>query len=106
MAVSGMTPALVLAAALVTLPAHAQTEVFANPAIKGMRLDWCMYWAHDCGEPAADFFCREQGFARSLRFSIDQNVGRRGVVTLVLGDGRLCAAPTCSGFRSITCARP
>ena len=36
---------------------------------------------------------------------MDPNIGRRGIATLVFGDGRLCNGPKCSGFRAITCAR-
>ena len=86
--------------------AFADVAVFGEPKVKGMRLDWCLYWANGCGEPAASAYCHTQGFADALRFAIDQNLGRRGAVTVVLGDGRLCAAPTCSGFRSVTCERP
>jgi hypothetical protein len=101
--------AVVLAATLVApfsvTPAQAEWRLFDQPQVKGMRLDWCLYWAQDCGEPAADAFCRIWGFEGALRYAIDQNVGRRGVVTVVLGDGRLCGAATCSGFRWVTCER-
>jgi hypothetical protein len=98
--------ALTVALAFLGKPASADVAAFPEPKVKGMRLDWCLYWANDCGKPAASAYCRTQGFEGALRFAIDQNVGSRGVVTVVLGDGRLCAAPTCSGFRSVTCERP
>lgn len=84
----------------------AETRAFNSPSVRGVRLDWCKHWASACGKPAADLFCKEQGFTNSTRFSIDPNIGQRGVATLVFGDGRLCKAPTCSGFRTITCQRP
>jgi len=84
---------------------RAETQEFREPSVKGMRLDWCLYWARDCGEPAAREFCRIQGFESASRFAIDQNLGRKGDVTVVYGDGRLCGAATCSGFRSVTCER-
>jgi hypothetical protein len=94
------------AASSVPSLARAEVVVFGEPQVKGMRLDWCLYWARGCGQLAANAFCRTQDFDDALRFAIDQNLGRRGIVTVVLGDGRLCGAATCSGFRSVTCERP
>jgi hypothetical protein len=81
------------------------TRTFANPTVKGQRLDWCKHWARECGQPAADLYCRQQGFARAANFTHDANVGARGIPTLVFGDGRLCEGPGCSSFGSITCVR-
>ena len=78
---------------------------FIAPVIKDFRLDWCRNWGVACGGPAAELFCREKGFDRATRWSIEPNVGARGIPTLVFGDGRLCKAPNCSGFRVIVCAR-
>jgi hypothetical protein len=97
---------VVLAAVSGAIPARAEVVTFSAPEVRGMRLDWCLYWARDCGQRAANAFCRTQGFADAQHFAIDQNLGRRGLVTVVLGDGRLCGAPTCSGFRSVICERP
>ena len=87
-------------------PASAETQQFAAPSVRGVRLDWCAHFGADCGKPAADLFCKEVGFERAARFDIEQNVGARGIATLVFGDGRMCQGPTCSGFRAITCTKP
>lgn len=81
-------------------------QTFNAPHIKGVRLDWCRHWGRQCGAPAAQLFCRQKGFTKTARFLIDQNLGSRGIATLVFGDGRLCRAPNCSGFRAITCSKP
>ncbi|MGH6854351.1 MAG: hypothetical protein ACREDN_02915 [Aestuariivirga sp.] len=81
------------------------SQSFVAPVIKDFRLDWCRNWGVGCGGPAAELFCREKGFDKATRWSIDPNVGARGIPTLVFGDGRLCQAPNCSGFRVIVCAR-
>lgn len=86
--------------------ASAATTTFSEPGVHGYRLDWCAHFAADCGQPAADLFCQENGFTGAARFSMDPNIGGRGVSTLVFGDGRLCTGPTCSGFKAITCTRP
>jgi hypothetical protein len=87
------------------VPAAQSTQDFVAPKINQVRLDWCRHWARECGKPAAELFCRQMGFSKAVRFSIDSNVGARGVPTVVFGDGRLCKAPYCSGFRIITCER-
>ncbi len=81
------------------------SQSFVAPVIKDFRLDWCRNWGVACGGPAAELFCKEKGFDKATRWSIEPNVGARGIPTLVFGDGRLCRAPNCSGFRVIVCAR-
>ena len=81
------------------------SQSFVAPIIKDFRLDWCRNWGTGCGGPAAELFCHEKGFDKALRWSIDPNVGARGIPTLVFGDGRLCQAPNCAGFRVIVCTR-
>ena len=108
---AGLTLALALLAILLSAPsadtAHAQQEArtFANPVMRGVRLDWCKHWGRECGKPAADLFCKESGFESAQRFQIAKGVGRSGVTTLVFGDGRVCTGPTCDGFGSITCVK-
>ena len=77
------------------------SQSFIAPVIKDFRLDWCRNWGVACGGPAAELFCREKGFDKATRWSIEPNVGARGIPTLVFGDGKLCKAPNCSGFRVI-----
>jgi hypothetical protein len=86
--------------------AVAETGNFNAPSVRGVRLDYCRHFGSECGKPAADLFCRENGFAEAVRFLIDENVGGRGIQTLVFGDGRTCDGQGCSGFRTITCSRP
>lgn len=80
------------------------SQSFVAPAINDFRLDWCRNWGVACGGPAAELFCKEKGFDKATRWSIEPNVGARGTPTLVFGDGRLCKAPSCAGFRVIVCA--
>ena len=82
----------------------AKTQSFNAPMVGGVRLDWCAHFGNGCGKAAADLFCQQSGFSVADRFAIDENIGRRGVATMVLGDNRQCQGPTCSGFRVITCS--
>ncbi len=83
----------------------AERRTFSTPTINNVRLDWCKHWARECGQPAADLFCTRQGFDKAASIDREANVGARGVKTLVYGDGRICAQPTCSAFRAITCVK-
>jgi len=85
--------------------AQIETRTFPSPMVKGLRLDWCKHFGSECGGPAAALFCKEMGYDKAARFVLDQNIGGRGIPTLVIGDGRTCKGPTCSGFRAITCEK-
>ena len=99
-----------LAGLIHVLPAATQepTQDFANPTIKGMRLDICRNWGRACGQPAADLFCREVGFERAVFWqpAPPPAIGIRPInrQTLVFGDGRVCKGPNCTGFSVIRCA--
>ena len=80
-------------------------EGFREPRIEGNRLDWCLGWGKECGQPAADEFCRFKGYKSALRFEVAHMVGP----TKVIGTGEMCSVPACDGFLYITCsmaARP
>ena len=40
-------------------------ETFREPKIDGTRVDWCLSWGTDCGQPAANEFCRRPGLQES-----------------------------------------
>lgn len=96
-------PCRVLAALLLAalaLPAGAATQVFNAPGVGGKRLDWCLKWGAQCGKPAADEFCRKQGFDAALGFQQAPKAGP----TVVLGTGQACG-PVCDAFQSIECTK-
>ena len=76
-----------------------QCQTFSNPMIQGYRLDWCLKWGEQCGEPAATAWCRTQGFERATEWNIAQNVPP----TYILGDRQVCNQGYCGGFSRITC---
>ena len=88
-AVSGVKP---------TASAAPGTATIANPSLRGYRLDYCLYWAQQCGEPAATAWCRAQGYQRATHWQPE-----RVKPTLVIGDGNVCNADACHGFASVTC---
>jgi hypothetical protein len=74
---------------------------FSNPSWRGRRVDLCLHWGADCGQPAADEFCKRSGFTRSTAWKPAERVGE----TLVLGDNKPCSDPRCDGFATISCVK-
>ncbi|HEX9789146.1 MAG TPA: hypothetical protein VGA60_00675, partial [Kiloniellales bacterium] len=68
------------------------------------RLNYCLRWGADCGEPAATAWCRGQGFAKASDWRVDKNIGAL-FPTIVLADKRVCAQFPCDGFEAITCSK-
>lgn len=80
---------------------------YENPIVKSehgsyARLDACFSWARECGQAAADAFCRQRDPAKpdAVRFE----TGVKNVWTTVISSGELCRGEGCDGFASVTCA--
>ena len=76
-------------------------RVFANPIWKNRRLDGYLRWAFDCGKPAADAFCRVQGYSDALHAEPDAESGHSA--TRVISSDQICDKPFCRGFQQIIC---
>lgn len=79
-----------------------QHSTFNAPMFQGNRLDWCQSWAKDCGKPAADAWCRTQGFEAASEFPVDANIGKSSP-TKIISTGQICNKSFCDGFKKITC---
>jgi hypothetical protein len=80
-------------------PAAVVPGQFFNPNINGTAIDLCLNWGTGCGAPAADEFCRRQGFVGSIGHTVQNDTPP----TLVLGDNVFCGGAFCDRFSSITC---
>ncbi len=92
-----LTPPGPQTTALPSLP-----KTFAYPVHDLYRLNHCLYWQRDCGEPAASAWCRARGFSKALKWTIDKDIGAI-FPTVILGDQEVCARAGCDGFKKITC---
>lgn len=63
-------------------------------------VDVCRSWASECGEPAAQEFCRRQGFNHAIDFRT--TTGRSP--TWVPVSQRLCLGDNCGSFAEISCS--
>jgi len=75
---------------------------FGKPWYQNHRLDACLRWQEDCGEPAANAWCRVKGFSRAESWQIDPGIGTHSP-TYTFQDGWICDQPFCDGFLYITC---
>lgn len=88
--------------AYITCTGPIPTErVFANPVWKDRRLDVCLRWGADCGKPAADAFCRANGYSDALHAVPDAKPGYAS--TRVISRDQICDKPFCRGFQQIIC---
>lgn len=74
--------------------------LIAIPRVNGIEVDWCASFATQCGQPAADQFCRVSGLGQAL--------GWRWVYTdrtIFPSDGRLCEVQgKCGALRDVRCS--
>jgi hypothetical protein len=61
-------------------------------------VDRCLNWGQNCEQPAADNFCRLNGYARAASFRFADMRP-----TVVAGDDKVCDEGYCQGFTTITC---
>jgi hypothetical protein len=80
------------------------TMTFQAPMYGDMRLDSCLEWAQQCGEPAATAWCKEKGMTRALEFPLE-NVGEQGLGTRLIGTKQVCNEKFCSAFVYIKCEK-
>jgi hypothetical protein len=75
---------------------------FVNPMYNGYRLDWCRTFETDCGAPAADAFCKAQGFGGLITFKFQP---RPGAETMTIGQNSVCDPRWhgCNSFEFVRC---
>jgi hypothetical protein len=87
---------------LTVVGGYAAPKTISKPMFNGNRLDWCLKWSTDCGKPAADAYCKAQGYQTAITYEPERRIGAR-TPTRLIGTGATCDLPYCDGFRQITC---
>ena len=84
-----------------TPPTNASSR-FVNPMYNGYRLDWCRIFETECGAPAAEAFCKAQGFIGVGAFKFQPNPG---VATMTIGQNSVCDPQWhgCDSFEFVRC---
>lgn len=82
-------------------PVPADGKVFATPTINDLPVDGCAHFGWGCGQPAADQFCRLQGYEGARFWSSQEDPA-----TWNIGSNRSCqsgAGTRCGGLRNVVC---
>lgn len=77
-------------------------KVYTKPKLNGARLDICVNWGVDCGEPAATKYCQSKGWGYASEFTVANDVGATSPTRLI-GTGAVCDQAFCDAFETITC---
>jgi hypothetical protein len=81
---------------------HVVEHISVVPKHNGYRVDVCKVWGMECGQPAADAWCRLKGKQRARSYAIQENIGATHP-TVVIGTGQLCRDAYCDAFSRIAC---
>ena len=84
---------------LLTLISHAQASEVRNyfsPQFDGQRVNACLSDGA-CGKPAADAFCRVEGYDQAMLFQREQASSARDIDSDKVCDGN------CTTFRQVKC---
>jgi len=84
------------------LPQVAETadEMFKNPMLGGVRLNWCFDGESGCGKKAAEAWCAQQEFSTAKDFKYVSGVKP----TIQIGTGKTIEKAA-KGFSRVTCVR-
>ncbi len=87
-----------------------ETRDFRDPKVEGFALDKCKRWGQECGQPAADEFCRRNSYTRAESgerrgYLVEEDYGRTGNPTKIIGTGQLCRADFCDRISFVRCLR-
>ena len=95
--------AFIVAALTLAIPtARAETtRTFFNPAIFGKPVALCMGDRASCGKPAADVWCRDNGFAEALTFERMRTAARAQVFRQIKCINREAAVASVPGESTI-----
>lgn len=96
-------PFAIPALALVTLAAlngtaAAADQVFENPTMFDVPIDWCTSEGGKCGSAGADLFCQSKGFSESLKFKKKATDD----ITIYFASGKACTSD-CEALTQVTC---
>jgi hypothetical protein len=88
---------------LLSPEAIAQDVRHAKPKWGEHRLDWCLNWARNCGEAAAQAWCQAMGYDKATHWKKTNNIGSQSP-TVIMREKKICRKKACDGFTEITCS--
>ena len=77
--------------------AEAGVRNFFSPLLEGSRIDACLTGGV-CGKPAADAFCKAQGYDKALIFQRESGDGSRAI-----DSASICSGSSCTVLKQVKC---
>jgi hypothetical protein len=90
---------------LLSLQAQAAARSYSKPSLLGQPVHHCLADGNTCGKPAADAFCRLNGYENALNFRLQRDPGQIST-SIVVDSGRLLKSPEAQPFQMVKCWRP
>jgi hypothetical protein len=85
--------------------AQAAARSYSNPKFRGQTVHHCLADEIKCGKPAADAFCKLEGYRHALNFRM-QHDPQQISTSIVIDSGKLLRAPEAWSFQMVKCWRP
>lgn len=98
-------PILILAVFLISQPGYSDVEEYIEPRIDGYRLDACLTFSKTCHEPAANRWCTDNSYSRSIYWEISDDIGHIDPTKTLVGK-EVCDKAYCHAFDTIVCYKP
>ncbi len=76
-------------------------KLYRNPTIGRYGLDYCREYTKECGQPAADAFCIQNGWDYAKSFRIKRDTPP----TKTIGDKKSCTHDGCDRIVNVKCAK-
>jgi hypothetical protein len=86
-----------------TLAANDFSAFYKTPEVRGLFVDWCHKWGQNCGQKAANAFCRTAGYEEAEGFHWETGHASVTKPALVLGDEQLCRDAGCGVLLNVRC---
>ena len=87
---------LMLTAALAQGAAASEVRNFFAPQLDGQRIGACLAGG-ECGKPAADAFCKVEGYDHAMIFQRERSQSAR-----IIDSGHVCEKD-CTSFKQVKC---
>ncbi len=86
-------------------PLFAAARTYTDPIYLGDPVHRCLANNTECGKPAADAFCKLEGYDNALSFQVMKDVSRVATARTV-DTGTVLIAPEAHPFQLVKCWRP
>ena len=90
---------------LSSYPAQAAARSYSNPKYLGQTVHHCLADEVNCGKPAADAFCRLEGYRHALNFRMQHDPAQI-LTSIIIDSGKLLRVPEARPFQMVKCWRP